>query len=273
MTAPLLTLELPDSLAGQSLGAAPCSLILGDCRDVLRGTGPWDMVLTSPPYNAKKPYDGYLDDVPEGEYWNMIRDVAALTWDECRAGAYALWNVPLWWGKRPKKYRPDKYREAITAAGWEFRDEIMWAKGTTAENAHAGGYAMNHPHTPSIRNPYEPVLVFLKPGQPKAKPDWTVERWAKETIGLWCIQPERVNHPCPFPSALAEKAIRLYSAQGETVCDPFAGSGTVGVAAKRTGRAFIGAEISPRHHEDAAMRIHSANAPHQATASEGRSQT
>ena len=236
-----------------------CSLILGDCRDVLRGTGPWDMVLTSPPYNAKKPYDGYLDDVPEDEYWNMIRDVAALTWGECRAGAYALWNVPLWWGKRPKKYRPDKYREAITAAGWEFRDEIMWAKGTTPENAHAGGYAMNHPHTPRIRNPYEPVLVFLKSGQPTAKPDWPVERWAKETIGLWCIQPERVNHPCPFPSALAEKAIRLYSAPGETVCDPFAGSGTVGVAAKRTGRAFVGAEISPRHHKYAAMRIHSAN--------------
>jgi DNA modification methylase len=59
--------------------------------------------------------------------------------------------------------------------------------------------------------------------------------------------------------ALAEKAIRLYSAPGEIVCDPFAGSGTVGVAAKRTGRAFIGAEISPRHHEDAALRIHSAN--------------
>ena len=244
---------------GCSLPASPCSLILGDCRDVLRGTGPWDMVITSPPYNAKKPYDGYLDDVPEHEYWSMIRDVAALTWDECRAGAYALWNVPLWWGKRPKKYRPDKYREAITAAGWEFRDEIIWAKGTAPENAHAGGYAMNHPHTPSIRNPYEPVLVFLKPGQPTAKPDWTVERWAKETIGLWCIQPERVNHPCPFPSALAEKAIRLYSAPGETVCDPFAGSGTVGVAAKRTGRAFIGAEISPRYHEDATIRIHSAN--------------
>jgi site-specific DNA-methyltransferase (adenine-specific) len=254
------TLEVEtDAMARFS--ASDCSLILGDCREVLRGTGPWDMVLTSPPYNAKKPYDGYLDDVPEDEYWSMIRDVAALTWNECRAGAYALWNVPLWWGKRPKKYRPDKYREAITAAGWEFRDEIMWAKGTTAENAHAGGYAMNHPHTPSIRNPYEPVLVFLKPGQPKAKPDWTVERWAKETIGLWCIQPERVNHPCPFPSSLAEKAVRLYSAPGETVCDPFAGSGTVGVAAKRTGRAFIGAEISPRHHEDAAMRIHSANVP------------
>jgi len=96
------------------LASPACSLILGDCRDVLRGTGPWDMVLTSPPYNAKKPYDGYLDDVPEDEYWSMIRDVAALTWDECRAGAYALWNVPLWWGKRPKKYRPDKYREAMT---------------------------------------------------------------------------------------------------------------------------------------------------------------
>ena len=259
MTALQETLALPQGAAGQSLAGSPCSLILGDCRDVLHGTGPWDMVLTSPPYNAKKPYDGYLDDVPEDEYWSMIRDVAALTWDECRPGAYALWNVPLWWGKRPKKYRPDKYREAITSAGWEFRDEIMWAKGTSPENAHAGGYAMNHPHTPSIRNPYEPVLVFLKPGQPTAKPDWPVERWAKETIGLWCIQPERVNHPCPFPTALAEKAIRLYSAPGETICDPFAGSGTVGVAAKRTGRAFIGAEISPRHHEDAAMRIHSAN--------------
>ena len=79
MTALQQTLDLPQDAAGQSLAASPCSLILGDCRDVLRGTGPWDMVLTSPPYNAKKPYDGYLDDVPEDEYWSMIRAVAALT--------------------------------------------------------------------------------------------------------------------------------------------------------------------------------------------------
>ena len=119
---------------------------------------------------------------------------------------------------------------------------------------------MNHPHTPSIRNPYEPVLVFLKPGAPRPKPDWPVERWAKETIGLWCIPPERVAHPCPFPSALAEKAIRLYSAPGETVCDPFAGSGTTGLAAARSGRMFVGAEISPIYRDEAEARILTANA-------------
>lgn len=228
----------------------------GDCRDELIGTGPWDMVLTSPPYNANKPYDGYSDNLSEDDYWKMIRDVASLSFNECRDGAYAIWNVPLWQGKRPKKYRPDKYREVITSSGWEFRDEIIWAKGSTPNSAHAGGYAMNYPHTPSIRNPYEPLLVFLKQGKPKPKPDWTVEKWAKETIGLWCIPPERSKgHPCTFPTALAEKVMRLYSAKGETICDPFAGSGTVGVVAKRIGRNFIGAEISKEYCKSAIKRI------------------
>ncbi len=264
MSATTLDLRQPDThepTSGRSypLSVSSGSLCLGDCREVLAGKGPWDMVLTSPPYNAKKPYEGFCDDMPEPEYWNLIADVAALTYAECRDGAYALWNVPLWHGKRPKKYRPDQFRATLQSAGWQFRDEIIWAKGSTPQNAHAGGYAMNWPHTPSIRNPYEPILVFLKPGKPRAKPDWPVERWAKETIGLWCIQPDRSEHPCTFPLALADKAVRLYTAPGEVVCDPFAGSGTTWKACADAGRNFIGAEASPFYCEMAHQRL-SANA-------------
>jgi len=229
------------------LAPPSCSVLHGDCREVLKGKGPFDLVITSPPYNAGKDYDGYHDTIPESEYWELIQDVAELTFSECRGGAYAAWNVPLWWGKRPKKYRPDRFRATIESEGWEFRDEIIWVKGRNLEGAQCGGYAMNHPHTPSIRNPYEPILIFLKPGQPKAKYDLTIEEWAKETIGMWMIPPNGNDHPCSFPERLSDKIIQLYSDRGETVCDPFAGSGTVGRSASKLGRKFIGAEISPEY--------------------------
>jgi site-specific DNA-methyltransferase (adenine-specific) len=70
------------------------------------------------------------------------------------------------------------------------------------------------------------------------------------TTSVWHIPPEsarRVGHPAPFPVALVERLIHLYSFEGETVLDPFIGSGSTAVAAVNCQRHFVGYEIDPNY--------------------------
>jgi len=70
------------------------------------------------------------------------------------------------------------------------------------------------------------------------------------TTSVWHIPPEsarRVGHPAPFPVALVERLIHLYTFEGETVLDPFMGSGTTAVAALNCRRNFVGYEIDPNY--------------------------
>ncbi len=78
------------------------------------------------------------------------------------------------------------------------------------------------------------------------------------TLSVWEIAPEsakRVGHPAPFPEALAERVIRLFSYVGDVVLDPFAGSGTTCVAALRNGRRYAGYEIDAAYCALAEQRL------------------
>ena len=74
----------------------------------------------------------------------------------------------------------------------------------------------------------------------------------------WIVGTERDrdhDHPCPKPLELMESLVRDFTDPGELICDPFAGSGTTGVACKRLGRRFIGWEREPKYHAIAEKRI------------------
>mgnify|MGYP002401725495 CR=1 FL=1 len=78
------------------------------------------------------------------------------------------------------------------------------------------------------------------------------------TLDLWEIPPEsarRVGHPAPFPVALPERLINLYTYAGDLVLDPFMGSGTTAVAAVRTGRHFVGYDTDPEYVAAATARV------------------
>ena len=80
----------------------------------------------------------------------------------------------------------------------------------------------------------------------------------QSTLSIWEILPEsakRVGHPAPFPLALAERVIKLYSYVDDVVLDPFTGSGTTCVAAKQNGRAYVGYEISEEYCQIARNRL------------------
>jgi hypothetical protein len=69
------------------------------------------------------------------------------------------------------------------------------------------------------------------------------------------VSPSKTFHPTEKPIGMLEELIRSATLEGEVVCDPFAGSGSTGVAALRTGRVFIGCELDPEHARKAAERL------------------
>lgn len=126
-----------------------------------------------------------------------------------------------------------------------FKQMIVWDKGPMGMGWH-------------YRRSYEVVLVGFKPG---GKYKWYDETDKVENIirpgdyGIGKIIPNESEHPTPKPVELAMHFIRLHTQEGDTVLDPFAGAGWVGVACKLLNRNFIGIEIDPHWYGMAEKRI------------------
>jgi site-specific DNA-methyltransferase (adenine-specific) len=233
----------------------------GDCLKVMQElpADSVDCVITSPPYNADKKYeDSQGDNMPIAEYFAFIQAVSSNLYRVCRPGAFALWNVCMWCGSRPKYFMVPDFLTHIGKSGWIFVDWITWIKGSiSAPESNTTGWG-NYPTTPSIRNAMEPILVFRKEGgKPRPISDISWKEWAKFTIGVWDMKPEydQKLHPARFPMELPARAAKLYSAPGETILDPFAGSGTTLEAAKALGRKGIGIELSKDYCEGMRTRL------------------
>ena len=130
--------------------------------------------------------------------------------------------------------------------------EIIWQKGGGANNNCAWG-SWKSAKSPRLRDIHEYLLVFSKEGF--SRPDKGIsdigdDEFMAATLSVWQIAPEsarKVGHPAPFPVELAERVIKLFSYVGDVVLDPFVGSGTTCVAAVRSGRHYVGYDISPAY--------------------------
>jgi site-specific DNA-methyltransferase (adenine-specific) len=114
---------------------------------------------------------------------------------------------------------------------------------------------------PRLRDLHEYLLVFVKDdfSRPeKGTSDINKEEFMSSTLSIWEVPPEsakKVGHPAPFPVELASRVIKLYSYVDDVVLDPFAGSGTTCVAAKKLGRYYIGYEIVPEYCDLCGVRL------------------
>jgi DNA modification methylase len=130
----------------------------------------------------------------------------------------------------------------------------IWDKRKIARFSSFGSY----PYPPNIFStyPYEWITVFSKAGKResvsadiKAKSKLTTDEWQKWAINsIWEMQPAKAKsegHPAPFPIELPKRLIKLYSFWGDTILDPFAGTGTTMKAAIELGRKAIGFELNP----------------------------
>jgi DNA modification methylase len=155
----------------------------------------------------------------------------------------------------------------MESIGWKFIEDIIWVKPEgAAKNRNGGFFQHRQPLTykPNVVNEY--VLVFQKPSHnlidtivrnydayvasaSNVDPDY-------ERSNIWHINPEtRSKHPAPYPTGLVERLIRYYSYVGDTVLDPFMGSGTTAVVSKTLNRHWIGYEIHQEYIDMSNIRL------------------
>lgn len=220
------------------------------------------LMVTSPPYNVGKDYDR---DLTLDEYLEFLKRVLSETKRVLVPGGRVAFNVANL-GRKP--YIPLNAHVASMAAGLGLlmRGEIIWVKGKGNTGSCAWGSWMSAGN-PTLRDLHEYILIFSKDrfDRPmKGKSTISRDEFMAATTSVWHIPPEsarRVNHPAPFPVALVERLIHLYTFEGEVVLDPFMGSGSTAVAAIRTGRNFVGYEVAPQYVAVCRERIRSEALP------------
>ena len=235
--------------------------ILGDTFEVLPllPEGCAGLVIADPPYNLRKNYAGAVfSPMPEGEYLDYTRRWLALVRPLLRPGgsiyvccdwrcsaAVAAALGEMFTVRSRITWQREKGRGA--AKNWKNSMEDIWFATVGKE------YTF---HLDAVRIRRKVLAPYRENGRPK---DWRESGgsikyrdtcpgnfWDDVTVPYWSM-PENTAHPAQKPEKLLAKLILASSDPGDTVLDPFLGSGSTSVAAKKLGRHYIGVEQSPQY--------------------------
>ena len=238
-------------------------VLTGDARENPLPDNCVQLVVTSPPYNASKAYD---DDLTLDEYLKLLHDVFAECYRVLSPGGRMVVNVANL-GRKPYIPLSTYINSMMIELGFLMRGEIIWDKSASAGSSCAWG-SFQSASNPCLRDIHEYLLVFSKgdyklPRSKKERAEGridTIEKrdFIEQTKSIWRFATERasrVNHPAPFPVELPRRCIEMYTFAGDVVFDPFNGSGTTCVAAKQSGRVFVGMDLSEEYCAIADERI------------------
>jgi len=218
-----------------------------------------DLIVTSPPYNIGIDYDVYEDDKSWDEYYSWCEKWLR----ECyrvlkKDGGRICLDHYLSLGT--SKYRTSPISTLYTIMekiGFKHHSIAVWTDITLAKRTAWGSYLKAS--APYINSPFEGILIDYKENWKKSeKGISTIERddFVKLTRGVWDIKTEtRGLTKANFSLDLPTKAINLLSYDGDVILDPFIGSGTTAVAAKKLNRHYIGFEISENYCKVAENRL------------------
>lgn len=255
-------------------------LRLGDARDLSWLTsGSVHLVVTSPPYWTLKKYaasDGQMGDIKDYEHFLDELDKA---WKECARVLVPGGRICCVVGDVciPRKRAGRHYIMPLHAdiqvrarhLGLDCLTPILWhkiANGVTeAEGNGAGFYGKPYQPGAVVKNDVEYILFLRKPGgyrsvssQQKALSMLTKREMQTWFRSFWSDirgSSTRGGHPAPYPIELAGRLIRMFSFAGDTVLDPFAGTGSTALASMAAGRHSVSTEIDPGYLDAARTRV------------------
>lgn len=239
-------------------------LIFGDSRSLNQiKDKSVQLIITSPPYWQLKDY-GTEDQIGFNDSYEEYINNLNLVWKECNRvladGCRLCINIgdqfarSVYYGRYkviPIRTEIIRFCESL---GMDYMGAIIWQK-TTTMNTSGGGAIMGsfpYPRNGILKMDYEFILLFKKLGnapkptpQQKAASEITKEEWSQYFSSHWNFNGvKQLGHIAMFPEELPKRLIKMFSFAGETVFDPFAGSGTTLLAAKHLGRNSIGYEIN-----------------------------
>ena len=240
------------------------NIVFGDSRQLnTMADKSVQLIITSPPYWQLKDY-GAEDQIGFNDSYEEYINNLNLVWQECYRvlsdGCRLSINIgdqfarSVYYGRYkviPIRTEIIRFCESL---GMDYMGAIIWQK-TTTMNTSGGGAIMGsfpYPRNGILKMDYEFILLFKKLGNPpkpskeqKEQSSITKEEWGQFFSSHWNFNGvKQSGHIAMFPEELPRRLIKMFSFVGETVFDPFAGSGTTSLAAMHQGRNSIGYEIN-----------------------------
>ena len=234
-----------------------------DCVDGLKQveSDSIDLIVTSPPYNLGIQYDSWNDNMPWSEYldwckkwltecYRVLKDDGRICID------HYLCCAPRKNGDTCSRFPLFEYKNIMEEIGYTTHKIAIWDDLTMVKQTAWGSWLSAS--SPFIQTPYEGILISYKK-------QWTKINKGESTIskedfmmgcsGIWHMGTTQGYTVACFPEKLPQLCIDLLSYKGDTVLDPFSGSGTTCYVAKSLGRKFLGFEISKNYWTESISRL------------------
>jgi len=240
------------------------TIVNGDARKMsLVDSSGIHLIITSPPYWHLKDYGSDEQIGFDDSYSNYINNLN-LVWQECyrilHNGCRLCVNIGDQFARSVHygRYKVIPIRTEIIRfcerIGFDYMGSVIWQKVTTC-NTTGGATVMGsfpYPRNGIVKIDYEFILIFKKLGtapkpssRQKENSKLSKDEWNEFFNGHWKFSGEKQGgHLAMFPYELPKRLVKMFSFEGETVLDPFLGSGTTSLAALRNGRNSIGYEVN-----------------------------
>ena len=223
-----------------------------------------DLSFLDPPFNQGKEYRAVDDNLPDEEYWKFMKKVCKLIYNRTRDGG------SIYFMQRDKNTK--KVMETLEETGWKFQNLIIWKKKTAAvPQAYRFGLSYQiivfavKGNRPSVFNKLRinpPRLITEKYERPTGM--YITDVWddIRELTSGYFAGDEAIRtetgdrfHKQQSPIALLLRIILSSTRPGDTVFDPFAGTGTTLVVAKQLKRKYLGTELDPLNYDEIMRRL------------------
>jgi DNA modification methylase len=239
-------------------------IIIGDSRRMLElGNGSIDLIITSPPYWQIKDY-GVPGQIGYGQDLHQYLKDIYYVWSECfrvlRKGGRFCLNIgdqfarSIIYGRYKVIPLHSEFIGQCEKLGFDFMGSIIWQKKTTMNTTGGANVMGSFPYPPSgiVEIDYEFIHILKKPGaskkvsrEIKEASKLSKEEWKEYFTGHWYFGgAKQLGHEAMFPDELPRRLIKMFSFVGDTVLDPFLGSGTTVKVALELNRNGLGYEIN-----------------------------